>query len=150
MEWWEDLEPPVPVLSKAPKRQLTVRERQLDYLRETEDQVYLEALEVVQGSMGMLEINPEDAKAIPECWKAMVLSGEMTQHEALKRTRAASYALMPGKDAPVGLKIAQDITTGIAKARAVEKGGPRSLNILMVKMTAPAPMFASMEEDESS
>ncbi len=156
MSFADDLPTPVKraPITKVEKRVLTKPELAQIQLRETEDSVLQDAMTVIEGAMGMLEVDPnvldeEGQIAMPDIWLQAVLSGEMTENEARKRLRAAVYALMPGKDAPVGLKIALDIFTGIAKARAVEKGGPKSLNMVLVQMQAPMPIFDSMEEEES-
>ncbi len=154
MDFTEGLHtPPNTTLVAPPKRSLTRLEVRQVALRETEDEILEQSMAVVEGAMGMLEVDPsvvdEDGNvAMPKVWVDKVKSGEMSKHEAQKRLRAAIYALQPGKDAPVGLKIALDIFTGIAKARAVEKGGPKSLNMVMVQMTAPMPIFDSMDVDE--
>lgn len=157
MSFTDDLPVPqtqkVPLKKAPPPRQLTVAERRQEMLRETEEQVAREALEIVAGVLGMLEVDPDDTDEdgnvlVPQVWADKVALGEMTQAEADKKLRAALYALMPGKDAPVGLKIALDTYAGILKARALEKGGPKTLQMVMVEMTAPAPVFDILEVDE--
>ena len=44
---------------------------------------------------------------------------------------------MSVKDAPVAIATATKVLTGIVRARATEKAGPKQLNLNMVSITAP-------------
>jgi hypothetical protein len=76
---------------------------------------------------------------------------EHGEAEARRRYRIAQTAWLPAADAPVGLKLAREIVVGYEKARASEKSGPKTLNVSVVKMTAPLPQFPEHEvvDDDS-
>ena len=113
----EVLEAPAPrVLSKAEKRQ--------EQLRTIEDDMLSDGLNLVSGAIDITALDPDNPELMPEGWKELYgIAG------AKKRLRAATYGLMSAKEAPIALKMATQIVTGIIKARAAEKAGTRSLNI---------------------
>lgn len=147
LDWWTDEpESESSSVSHRPKSVPRSKNRSVeDDLRIIQNEVFEEALGVVQGSLKALEIDPADPQ-MPEEWVS--LYGLKT---ATKMFRAAQYALCNSKSAPVVLKIAQDTVSGIARARAAEKSAPRTLNISLVKMpTAEHQVFDSILVDDSS
>ncbi len=110
-------------------------------IRAVEDEIYVEAASTVRDTLRFKEIDPAQEEP-PLEWIA-----ELGEHEAKKRHRLARSGWMPSKDAPVGLKLAQDTLVGFAKVRAAEKQGPRTLNMVYVKLSAPMPEFDEVEVD---
>jgi hypothetical protein len=111
-------------------------------IRAVEDEIYVESVTTVRDALRFNEIDHEWTEP-PVEWVA-----ELGEHEAKKRFRLARYGCMPGKDVPFGLKLAQDTLVGIAKARATEKAGPKTLNMIYVKISAPMPEFEEVEVDQ--
>ncbi len=113
--------------------QLT-REEQVDsYLREIENNILQKGLEQIEAGFSWPEIaeelDPKDESAIPADW---VQKHGMKKAKELYRIARAST--MSSKDAPVGLKQNVQVVTGIIKARAHEKTGPKILNMNLVEM----------------
>lgn len=97
-------------------------------IRALEDEVLQEATSVIRNGLrfGKIEMG-EDGKPIkPEGW---------TDEEF----RLATYSLASAKDAPVGLKTANQVYSSIVKARATEKAGPRQFNVAIVNMPFTKP-----------
>lgn len=111
-------------------------------IRAVEDEIYTEAAATVRDVLRFKDIDPSQQKCPPE-WIA-----ELGEAEADKRLRMARSGWLPSKEAPVGLKLAQDTLIGFAKARAAEKQGPRTLNIAYVQLSAPLPEFEELEVDQ--
>lgn len=124
----------------APER--SIQERKADRLRAIEDQLLQDSIAIVSDTMRFPQIDPNDATVNPEWIK------ELGYEKATERDRVARYGLMSAKEAPVGIKVAQAISSSIIKARSVEKAGPRSLNIAVVQMTAPPPIFRELELED--
>lgn len=134
------LDPPVEVLEKP----LPPREDPLafhaDRIRSMEDELLEESLEVVEGALMFAHIAP-DQKEPPEEWVE-----RWGREKAERMFRLAGYGLMANKDAPVGIKVARDIATGILRNRATEKMGPRELNVAFVQMPMAAlPQYPEKE-----
>lgn len=131
LEQLEDDSPAVEVLRQPlPPREDPVLYHK-DRLRRIEDELLEESLEVVQGVVRFAHL-PPDLEEPPEDWV------EAHGREKAERLfRLAGYGLMKSSDAPVGIKTAKDIATGILKARATEKMGPRELNVAFVNIPAP-------------
>ena len=92
-------------------------------LRKTEDHVLSQAMTVVGGAIDFAELDPKNIEAIPEGWVE-----EYGEKAAKKRVRMAQAGLMPAKEAPVGIKLAAQMVTGIIKARSTE-GKAQTFNI---------------------
>lgn len=132
----EDL--PTSALAECPK---LVPATPHQMIRAVEDEIYVEAAATVRDTLRFRDIDPEWTEP-PLEWIT-----ELGEKEAMKRFRMARYGCMPSKDAPVGLKLAQDTLVGFAKVRAAEKAGPRTLNMVVVQMSAPMPEFGEVEVD---
>ena len=116
-------------------------------LKRLENQIYEECNAVILSVVkDTFEIDPED-KELPAAWLADVEAGVLTLEEAQKRKRIAQYALMSPKNAPVALQIAAKVLSGMHKARSAEGNVHRSLNVTVVQMTAPMPVFEEKEID---
>jgi hypothetical protein len=95
--------------------------------------MYASSLGVLDCAMSFGELNPDDGLQMPKNWPAIY--GE---DYAKIRHRIARAAWSDQTKAPIALKLAQMVTIGIAKARAVEKQIPiTNLNIMAVQMPLP-------------
>jgi hypothetical protein len=90
-------------------------------------------------------------QGIPAEWTAELMSApegeerEAKQRELKRRARIAAYALLPPKEAPVALQIAAKVHAGMVKARAVGDQGNKTLNVNVVTINAPMPVFEEKE-----
>jgi hypothetical protein len=109
-------------------------------LRHMADSIFAQHLQVISDASEFRNIDP----SLPEPPAEWV--EELGYEEAQNRFRIARAAWLPLKDAPVGLKISQQIVTGIMKAKATEKGGPRTLNVIAVQMTTPTLQGAPLDQ----
>lgn len=109
-----------------PPPALTGREAQLERIRELEDQMLHEALEVVGDTVNFADVGPDDVDVPPE-W-----IDKYGFEQATKRFRRMKAAWMSSKHAPVALGIAASFATKIVKARAVEKQAPRAIGIVVM------------------
>ena len=109
---------------KTKQATLTHTDLQQDGLRRLEDELYKGSLEVVSGTLDFAELDPADLDKMPEGWTE-------------RRHRIAKVGWMSVKDAPVAIATATKVLTGIVRARATEKAGPKQLNLNMVSITAP-------------
>lgn len=104
-------------------RVLSKAEQVSEELRGMEDRMLKASLSVVGGAIDFTHLDPSDPK-MPEGWVE-----ELGFEEATLRHRAALAGLMSAKEAPVGIKLAAQMVTGIVKARSSENAGMRDLNI---------------------
>lgn len=111
-------------------------------LRDIEEEIHEEAATVIQDALAFAEINPEDKEPPHEWVKAL------GQEKAWRRFKTAQYALLTPKEAPIGVRIAKDIVLGLARVRAHEKLGPKTLNMVVVQMTGTLPKFDEVEVDK--
>lgn len=149
-EWWEPDEPEVTVVEKrsalkgradlAPKGESLSVAAQREVIAEVEGEIYHRVMKTMDGVAAFGELDPEKMDEMPEGW--VEAFGE---REAEVRHRLARAAWMPGADAPVGLKLAANTFVGLAKARAVEKKGPPTLNLIAVSMPGPPQVYESVE-----
>lgn len=98
--------------------------------REVEDDIFQESIEILHGALGFAAIDPE-VDAPPQSW-----IDRLGYAKAMERYRLAKYALMSQKEAPVGLKMAQNVHASITKARASGNKLPARLNVMLVQMPA--------------
>jgi len=109
-----------------------------------EDDIAAKAMFVLDGALSFLEVEPpgfdeEGERIIPEAppqWIEELERQHPGQGERLAnmKLRAALAAHLPSKEAPIGLKMAQGTAVGIARARAGEKKGNKSLNVQIVQV----------------
>lgn len=104
-----------------------------------EDEILENSLAVVSGTMAFMELDPEtpDHEVMPDFLERC--GGD--EKKARARLRLARAAWMNRTEAPVGIDAAIKISSNIIRARAVEKAGPRVLNVGVVHMSAPMPVF---------
>lgn len=129
-----DFEPPVvegEIVEKPARPAQAIAKNQARRLRSLEDDLLLEATQVIQGANYFYKLSDEDIKndSPPPGWVK-----ELGEEAAKERFRLAKYALMSAKDAPVGMKMALQVQGSITKARATEKMGSRVMNVQIVRM----------------
>ncbi len=137
MDFSEDL--PSSALAEVPKATPAASHQ---IIKAVEDEIFIEAAHTVRDVLRFKDIDPSMEEP-PLEWV-----GELGEAEAMKRFRMAQAGWLPGSKAPVGLKLAQDTLVGFAKVRAAEKQGPRTLNMVVVKMSAPMPEFEEIEVED--
>lgn len=115
-------------LQAALSESLSAHER----IKSIEDALFEKALDVVHGTLDFADI-ADDAKGPPQEW-----IDQLGLQGALRRFRLARGGGMGSKEAPAAIKAATAIVAAVAKAKAMEKAGPRTLAISFVQMTAPA------------
>lgn len=111
-------------------------------LKRLEDELLLESLTTLRDAMAFRDIEP-DATEPPVEWR------DLAPEERMKRLRVARMAHMPSKDAPVGLKLANNLAVGIIKARAQEKGGPKTLNVQVVRLEMAPAQYPELTVEEN-
>lgn len=111
------------------ERKMSIQESNANEIRRIEDEIHLGAMDVVDGSISGFSLSPEDTEPPKEWIEAF---GEK---RAWIRFRAARAGQLNAKEAPVAIKVATQIMTGITKARSMEKAAPRSLNVAFVQMS---------------
>lgn len=112
----------------------------LSLIKSIEDELLLEVSTIVRDAMCFRDIEPNAEFAPAEWYQSMVdkIGDGPAKDEAAKRFRMAKAAWMNSKEAPVGLKLAQNTMIGIIKARATEDQAPRPLNVAVQIVQAPA------------
>lgn len=86
----------------------------------------------------------DDDGSPPEEWAV-----ELGEKRAKRRARVAGMALLSAKEAPVGLKIAQQMAVGIMAMRSKVSQGGDTFNVQVVNlMAAPATYPALLEEND--
>jgi hypothetical protein len=120
---------------KRKETTMTHADLQQDGLRRLEDELYAGSLAVVGGVFNFAELDPANLDKIPEGWTKQ-------QH------RIAKAGWMSSKEAPVAIVTATKVLTGIVRARATEKAGPKQLNINMVSMAAPLEALEVLDIEE--
>lgn len=123
-------------------RQKSPDEQRIDLVRELEEEIYLENVQIVRDAARFVELRPDATEPPPE-WIA-----KMGPEAAWRRFHAAMGAWMGAKSAPVGLSLAKSIVLGVQRNRAMEKSAPKTLNMMMVQISAPLPVFEEEEIEE--
>jgi len=114
-------------------------DQRLQDIRDVEEELYQEAIETLNSVACWSKINPEDGEVPPE-WIAT-----LGREAAEIRFRIAKAAWLPTAKAPVGIRVAEHVVMGIAKARALQKQPPA---FDMVFVTMPSPQLEEMEVKE--
>lgn len=109
-----------------------------------EDDIARKSMFVLEGALSFLELEEatfdENGQPvpppIPAGWVEELERMYPTQGERLAemKHRVARAAWLPSKEAPVGLKMAQATATGLARIRAGEKKGNKTLNVQVVQV----------------
>lgn len=140
MDFFEDPPTPKP-LSAVRLAEIMPRDEPTDGLRLVEDKVLGKSLEIVRDALCFVDIDM-GSEEMPVEW-----IDEVGPEAARRRQRAAQWAQLNAKEAPVGLKLAKEVLIGIVKARAVERAEPKRLNIQVTKIDFQLPEFPRVAVD---
>lgn len=105
-----------PIVPPPPK---ALAAKQNARLLDLESKVLERNLEILDSSARFADFDP-DADAPPPGWVE-----ELGLEEAQRRFRVAKCAAMPASAAPIALKMAPAVVTGILKAQAARDNGPK-------------------------
>lgn len=111
---------------------LTGREAQLDRIRELEDRMLAQSLELMDDVINFADIDPATDVAPPQSW-----IDELGADRAWKRFRHMQAAWMNSKQAPVAVGITASFAAKVIKARSVEKQAPRPIGIVLMLREEP-------------
>jgi hypothetical protein len=117
---------------------------QENLLKELQEEIFRSSLEVGVDTMHFRDVDPQAEKPEddPQFREWRNLYGH---RKALRKWKVARAGWLPKKDAPVGITEGTSMAVGIMKARAVEKGGTRVLNVGTVNMYAEIPTLPEKE-----
>lgn len=115
-------EPIVPV-----RYQTAIEERDAE-VRAITDEIFSQCQQTLTGALRFADM-PFDAQGpLPE-WIE-----QYGEKEAERLFRLAKSGQLSSNQAPAGLKLAAQVALGIMKARATEKGGSKTLNMVVVEI----------------
>lgn len=106
-----------------PRRKLSREERIEERLQEAENEVFAGALNTLADALHWRDINPDDDEPPLEWVQHLGLK------EAQKRHRVARAAWMANKDAPAGLKIANQVMAAVVKGREARAVSEKPMNV---------------------
>ena len=111
-------------------------------IKAIEDELFDESVGVLRGMMSAAQIDWESDEP-PEEWVE-----QMGPDAARRKFQLAKAALLPKKDAPVLLELAQKTVLGIMKSRARDRDHGHQLNVT-VELSVPMPDFDVIEVESS-
>jgi hypothetical protein len=119
-------------------------------LKALENELYTESAEILYSGVKYAFDLDFESKEMPAAWleelDACPKEAQPAKIEELgRRRRIAQAAMMSNKDAPIAFRLAQQTFVGMQKARAMEGNGNRTLNVNVVSITAPMPVFEEKE-----
>jgi hypothetical protein len=112
-----------------------------DRLKSFEDQIFEKSMRILSHSMDFADIE-EDQDFVPQEWIDEA-GGDMKLARA--RFRVAKGSWKGTADQPAGIKTAVQTAMGIIRARSTEKQGPRVLNVQVVNLSGPLPVFDAID-----
>lgn len=115
-------------------------------LKKLENELFDESLKVVNSAIThTFDLDPENPNEVPAAWLQEIEDGTETVESLGKRKRIALAAWQSPKNAPVALQIAAKVLSGMQKARAMGDQGAKTLNVNVVTINAPMPVFEEKE-----
>lgn len=115
-------------------------------LKQLENELFDESLKVVHSSIShTFDLDPANPEDTPAEWLQEIEDGKETLESIGKRKRIALAAWQSPKNAPVALQIAAKVLVGMQKARAMGDQGSKTLNVNVVTINAPMPVFEEKE-----
>jgi len=115
-------------------------------LKKIENDLFAESLKVVHSSIShTFDIDPAQPTETPAAWLQELEDGLVTMEDLAKRQRIALASWQSPKNAPVALQIAAKVLGGMQKARAMGDQGNKTLNVNVVTINAPMPVFEEKE-----
>lgn len=109
---------------------LTRQEQVEAEFKAMEERLFSKSAEVLDDSLDFVALDPKTEQLDPKAIEGM------SPERAERKRRTAIYAAQSAKDAPVGLKIAANVATSIARTRSMNGAGPKVLNIAVIQMPA--------------
>jgi hypothetical protein len=117
-------------------------------LKKLENELFDESLKVVNSAIThTFDLDPAMPEETPAAWLQELEDGTETVESLGKRKRIALAAWQSPKNAPVALQIAAKVLSGMQKARAMGDQGAKTLNVNVVTINAPMPVFEEKEID---
>lgn len=119
------------------------KEDQLAVCRELQNEVFHEALQVLDGALRFADLEDselEDGSEPPNEWIK-----EMGLKRARRAHRLAKAANLPEKLAPAGIKVATNVMLGCLRAQAAEKSTSNTLNVAFVNMSIAEKKLPELE-----
>lgn len=131
--------PPLPVV--APQDVLAKRREAEAKVERITDELLMSSMGTIRGVLRFADL-PPDAEEPPAHWVE-----QMGAEEARKQFQLARYGLMSSAQAPVALKLAAQVATGILKSRN-EKTVPSQLNVQFVQFNLPPMKYPSRKVEK--
>jgi hypothetical protein len=132
------------VVKRRPaRRELTPSEQQKARLKNLENKLLQDSMEVVTGVCEFAEIEPNQEGGCPQAW-----IDELGEATAMKKWRLTNAGWLNSKDAPVGITVATKISIGILRAHAASKAPPVNLNIAKIEMTVAQTEYDVIDLEE--
>lgn len=117
-------------------------------LKKVENDLFEESLRVVHSAIShTFDLDPMKPDEVPAEWLQELEDKTETLESLGKRKRIAQAAMLSPKEAPVALQIAAKVLGGMQKARAMGDQGAKTLNVNVVTINAPMPVFEEKEID---
>lgn len=110
-------------------------------LKNMEDAILAKSMRILESSLDFPDID-EDTVDVPQEWIDEAGGDEKI---AKARFRVAKGSWKSTADQPAGIKTAAQIMTGIIRARSTERQGPRVLNVQVVNLSGPLPVFDTID-----
>lgn len=147
---FDDLALPTEVVAPLQRRELSGTELVLSKIKNLEDSLLIDSLEVVTSVCKFAEFDPKveyDPKNLeagpPQEWL-----DELGEKEAGRKYRMVMAGWENSKAAPVAISVATKVSVGIIRARASSKMAPRTLNLQVIQMTAPRQDYERIRIEE--
>lgn len=137
---------------RAVERAKTKRSQDLAKVEEVENELFLESAQAMSDVVQCFQDwDPTDKDQQEQLYLRWQADEKIGPERALRMRNLVRAAWLGKKEAPVGLAIIQSIYVAGVKARATRDGGPATMNVQMVQMSAPMPSFPKKvirEEDK--
>lgn len=118
----------------APRPVVSLAEHREKDIEKVTDALLTESQSILLDSMGFADLTDQNLakNEPPQQWII-----DLGRLKAQRKLRLAKMALLPKREAPVGLEQARALAVGIIASKAREKGGTKILNVAFVNVPAP-------------
>ncbi len=120
------------------------RGKKVREIRALEQSIFQRTMEVLDAASRFGEVDPTNL----EPSRAMMDDFGHDPEKLAQVNRLARYALMNAKEAPVGLAIAKSVAVGLARAQAMSKSAPRTMNVAILHVGGELNLPTQVLEDE--
>ena len=117
--------------------------KQEDILKGLQDRIFKSSLQIGVDVFDFNAIDPQLKMEEDPVFKQWV--EDFGDPEARRKYRVAAAGWLPSKEAPMAISEATKMAVGIIKARAVEKGGARTINVGKLFMAGEIPSLPERE-----